>query len=1011
MRNPIVPFLGFVAFLSHLATLTHSQQFQESVLPILQSRCVSCHNADDLKGGFSLTEKHAALASGMLEPGDPESSQLLDSVKPAGNDPPRMPKSGPPLTQQEIATLTQWIQSGAQWPDNLTITPPAITDLNWWSFQPLVKPQLPKLDNNGNFGAPVRSIHPIDQFLEANRRELELTSSPEAPAKILLRRLFLDLTGLPPTKEELAEFERTYQPGSHQSEEVYAQWVDRLLASPHYGERWGQHWLDVVRYADTAGYDKDKLRPNAWPYRDYVIRSFNMDKPFSRFLHEQIAGDALFPGEPDGILGLGFLAAGPWDWIGHAEVPETKIDGKIARHTDRDEMVSATINTFCSVTIQCCQCHNHKFDPFTQTHYYNLQSVFAAVDKADRVYDDDPEIARQRTELKLALESNKQRIQDLDRTIQQRGGEPLVQLNQRIADLSPRAALASKPPEFGYHSAIAAKADEMKWIELELPKSIDIKQIVLRPCHDEYANIGAGFGFPARYRILVASDSSDAASRDDSASGSWQLIYQSGKDQELNPGLAPRSFECNKTGVRRVRIVADELTPRSGDFIFALAEVEIVTPTDENIASQCTVNALDSIEAPERWGKANLIDGKYAQAKEELAATQLLDARRERETLLRTLVTPEEAAQRAEAQQQLAKIPAQLAALPAGRLVHAAATDFPVVGTFRPTMGKPREIRRLHRGNIQQPRELSTPGTIPLFPDDSGQFDLTADHTEADRRAALARWLTRRDHPLVWRSIVNRIWQYHFGRGIVDSPNDFGRMGAAPSHPELLDYLACEFRDNGESFKWLHKLIVTSRAYRQSSQHDSHNAAIDSDNRYLWRMNRRRLSAEEIRDLQLWISGRLDKKMGGPGYYLFELERPEHSPHYEYHKFDPANPATHRRSIYRFVVRSQPDPYMTTLDCADSAQSTPQRNETLTALQALTMLNSKFSLTMAEHFAQRIESLSKEPSVQVAEAFELTTGRTPSPEELGMLETYRREHGLVNMCRVLFNLSELVYVD
>ncbi len=196
--------------------------------------------------------------------------------------------------------------------------------------------------------APIRSNHPIDQFLEAKRRELGLTSSPEAPAKVLLRRLFLDLTGLPPTKEELAEFERTYQPGSHQSEEVYAQWVDRLLASPHYGERWGQHWLDVVRYADTAGYDKDKLRPNAWPYRDYVIRSFNMDKPYSRFLQEQIAGDALFPGEPDGILGLGFLAAGPWDWIGHAEVPETKIDGKIARHTDRDEMVSATINTFCS---------------------------------------------------------------------------------------------------------------------------------------------------------------------------------------------------------------------------------------------------------------------------------------------------------------------------------------------------------------------------------------------------------------------------------------------------------------------------------------------------------------------------------------------------------------------------------------------------------------------------------------------------------------------------------------
>ncbi len=208
----------------------------------------------------------------------------------------------------------------------------------------------------------------------------------------------------------------------------------------------------------------------------------------------------------------------------------------------------------------------------------------------------------------------------------------------------------------------------------------------LASCHDEYANIGAGFGFPVRFRILVASDSSEAASRDDSADSSWQVIYQSGKEQELKPGLAPRSFDCNNTGVRRIRIVADELTLRSGDFIFALAEVEIVTTSGENIASQCTVNALDSIEAPERWGKANLIDGKYAQAKEELAATQLLDARRERETLLRTLVTPEEVAQRAEAQEQLAKIPAQLAALPAGRLVHAAATDFPVVGTFRPTM-------------------------------------------------------------------------------------------------------------------------------------------------------------------------------------------------------------------------------------------------------------------------------------------------------------------------------------
>ena len=1010
MRTPIPPLLGFVAFLSCLATTSPAQQFQETVLPILRSRCISCHNSDDLQGGFSLADRESAMASGMIEPGEPGLSQLLDSVTSEANSLPSMPKSGEPLTKEEIASLTSWIEAGAQWPDHLKITAPEVTDFNWWSLQPLKKPQQPKLPYSAN-GASAGLSHPIDQFLEAKRRELSLKASPEAPAKVLLRRLFLDLTGLPPTLEELAEFEAEYQPGSESREGVYSQWVDRLLASPRYGERWAQHWLDVVRYADTAGYDKDKLRPNAWPYRDYVIRSFNTDKPYSRFIQEQVAGDQLFPGNPDGILGLGFLAAGPWDWIGHAEVSESKIDGKIARHTDRDEVVSATFNTFCSVTIQCCQCHNHKFDPFTQTHYYNLQSVFAAIDKADRVYDDNPEINRQRSELNSALEAYRRELDDFDRLVKERGGTPLVELEKRLAHHMPLAELESKPPEFGYHSAIASTAKDTKWVELAFSDACDIVSIELRPCHDDYGNIGAGFGFPVRYRILITSQETDGVPPDPDGNDTWNVVYQTGPKPEPNPGLAPRVFPCNKPGIRRVRILADELASRSNDFIFALAEVKIINSDGENIASRAVVNALDSIESPARWSKSNLVDGKYARPRDEAAATEIVELRQQRDQLRNSLVTADESKRRDHVIEQLSAIPGKLAELPKGLLVHAAATEFPTIGTFRPTMGKPREVRRLHRGNVQQPRELSRPGTIPLVPGETGVFDLGEDHSEADRRAALARWLTQRDHPLVWRSIVNRVWQHHFGRGIVESPNDFGRMGAAPSHPELLDYLACEFRDNGESFKWLHKLIVTSRAYRQSSQHSDDDAVIDSDNRYYWRMNRRRLSAEEIRDLQLWISGRLDTKMGGPGYYLFELERPEHSPHYEYHKFDPSRPETHRRSIYRFVVRSQPDPYMTTLDCADSAQSTPQRNETLTSLQALTMLNSKFSLTMSEYFAARIESLTSDPHDQVSTAFELVTSRTPHREEFDMLMAYRIEHGLVNLCRVLFNLSELVYVD
>jgi hypothetical protein len=267
------------------------------------------------------------------------------------------------------------------------------------------------------------------------------------------------------------------------------------------------------------------------------------------------------------------------------------------------------------------------------------------------------------------------------------------------------------------------------------------------------------------------------------------------------------------------------------------------------------------------------------------------------------------------------------------------------------------------------------------------------------------------DHPLTWRSIVNRVWQYHFGRGLVDSPNDFGRMGKEPTHPELLDWLAAGFRDHGGSFKRLHRLLVTSSVYRQSSRHDDANVAIDGDNRFLWRMNRRRLEAEEVRDAMLAASGRLNLEMGGPGYYLFVLERPEHSPHYEYEKFNADDPATHRRSIYRFIVRSQPDPYMTTLDCADSSQSTPQRNETLTALQALSLLNNNFSLAMSRHFAEAIESQPGTRPEQIAWAFRSALGRPPTDAERDELVAFARENGLPNLCRVLFNLSEFVFVD
>ena len=488
--------LACVAFAIALhGNLSSAQEtyFEKHVAPVFQRRCLSCHSTSDKKGRLSLQSAAAALKGGesgeVILSGDPESSLLLEYIS---GDEPEMPKDGEPLSKQEVAAIRTWIQQGAEWPKDLVLTMPAVTDLNWWSLRPLERPPLPKLVDDDKR----RVQSPIDYFILAKLREKKLRASPPANRRALIRRVYFDLIGLPPTPNDVDAFINDPDPLA------YEKLVDRLLASPRYGERWARHWLDVVKYADTCGYDKDKLRPNAWPYRDYVVRSFNQDKLYSRFVHEQIAGDALFPDSPDGILGLGFIAAGPWDFIGHVEVPESKIDGKVARNLDRDEMVTNTLNTFCSTTVQCARCHNHKFDPITQEHYYSLQSIFAAVDRAERPYDLDPTIEQQRRELDRQLQSLVAEQKKLEDQIRRDGGPELAQLEKQIAELKPKAIPKNKRPEYGYHSAIVKTSDTKKWVEIDLGREVEVAKIVMRPCHDEYAGIGAGFGFPIRFRNL-----------------------------------------------------------------------------------------------------------------------------------------------------------------------------------------------------------------------------------------------------------------------------------------------------------------------------------------------------------------------------------------------------------------------------------------------------------------------------------------------------------------------------
>jgi hypothetical protein len=380
---------------------------------------------------------------------------------------------------------------------------------------------------------------------------------------------------------------------------------------------------------------------------------------------------------------------------------------------------------------------------------------------------------------------------------------------------------------------------------------------------------------------------------------------------------------------------------------------------------------------------------------------------------------------------------AELAKLPPVQRAYVAAVHTGS-GTFAGTGangGRPRPIHLLKRGSVQSPVEEIGPGTLGVFPDLPSRFELPPEHAEGERRAALAKWLSDSRNPLTWRSIVNRVWQQHFGRGLTETPNDFGHMGAKPGHPELLDWLACEFRDGGQSLKQVHRLIVTSATYKQVSssgiqvsssetsstrspkletrkpEPGTRNQEVDADNRLLWRMNRRKLEAEAVRDAMLFVSGRLDPMMGGPSFQDFVIDKPEHSPHYEYPLHDPEDPKAQRRTIYRFLVRSQPQPFMAALDCAEPSIQVATRNESVTALQSLALLNNALVISLAKHFAVRLESEAGSINEKTTRAFYSAIGRPPSDEEAKQLTRFAEEYGLENLCRALFNLNEFAFVD
>ncbi len=992
-------------------------EFVRDIEPLLARSCYGCHGAEKQENGLRWDVKSGALRGGTsgpaIVPGKSAESRMIHLV--AGLEKGLiMPQKGERLTPAEIGLLRAWIDQGANWPDGLNPIAKADDKAKHWAFQPATRAPVPVVKHE----QWVRNS--IDRFILARLEQEKLSPSPEAERGTLIRRVTYDLIGLPPTPEEVQAFL------ADRSSAAYDKLVDRLLASPRYGERWARYWLDIVHFGETHGYDKDKVRPNAWPYRDYVIRAFNEDKGYGRFVQEQLAGDVLFPEEPEGIVAMGFIAAGPWDYVGHVELPITKTDGLIARYNDRDDMVMTAMSTFQSLTVHCARCHNHKFDPITQKDYYNLQAVFAGVDRANRPYDEDKATLQQRRSLTAEKQKLEARQKELNDAVAQLVSPELKRIDARRVELSQQLAGApviqgKRGKTLGYHSLIVASPDMAKWVQVDLGQSWPLDAIVLVPAFEIYGtHPGPGFGFPARFRVDVSEDAKFEK---------FQTVAdQTGADYP-HPGNTPYLVKASGKSARYIRVTATRLWKRTEDWIFALGEM-LAFSGSKNVAAGATVAALDSIEAAPSWGKKNLVDGESVLAfaandknSTNRSAVELLQAlsqteqwqgelrqlSAERTQVIESLLDAGTKAELKTVATRLADVNKSLAALPARKMVYAAANDFSAEGSFTPANGV-RPVHLLLRGDVKRPAELASPAPPSAVPGPVAKFELADASDEGARRAALAKWITDPKNMLTRRSIVNRIWQYHFGKGIVDSPNDFGHMGATPSHPELLDWLAYQFLDDGESIKHLHKLIVTSATYRQSSANRAASARLDGDNRFLWRMNRTRIDAECIHDALLCVSGKMDFQMGGPSVRQFFF-KDDHSPVYDYTRFNVDSPEAHRRSIYRLIVRSVTDPFMDCLDCADPSLLVPKRNTTLTALQALATLNNPFVLRQCEHFAERLRRLSPDATAQIEAAYQLALCRKPTIEESQALAAYAQKHGLANACRVIFNSTEFMFVD
>jgi hypothetical protein len=680
-----------------------------------------------------------------------------------------------------------------------------------WAWQPVKRPDPPAVKN----GAWVKNT--IDAFVLARLEAEGLTPAAPAGREQLIRRVTFDLIGLPPTPEEIDAFVNDKSP------DAWEKLVDRLLASPHYGERWGRHWLDVARFAESNGYEYDEVRPDAWRYRDYVIESFNKDKPFDRFIKEQLAGDELYPDDAAARVATAFNLLGP-DMTDSADQAQR-------RQNTLDDMTDTSALAFLGLTLTCCRCHDHKFEPLPQSDYYRFQAFFApAVFKKDL---------------------------------------PIATKEQRA----------------------------------EYDKALSEFDASIRPAREALAKLEE----PHRKKLY---------------------------DEKFDK-------------------LSDE------------AKAAHQTPADQRTAAQ-----KELVEKTSR----------------QLAITP--DA-------IAKLLSADEKAKQQELQKELKKLEAKKPSLPVTMGVQ---DDSKPVKTFV-----------LTQGELKHPAEEVRPGFPLVLTPEFKEIDakITAPQGSTGRRTALANWVASKDNPLTARVLVNRLWQHHFGRGIVATPNDVGLRGARPSHPELLDWLASEFIAQGWSVKKMHRLMLTSATYQQATKATPAAKEKDADNLLLSHMNRLRVEGEVVRDSLLAVSGRLNPKMGGPGVFP-----PVPSDAAVKGWTVSPDPKDHvRRSVYIFARRNLRFPFLEPFDPPDSNLSCAKRERSTTAPQALALLNAPDVQAAAKALAERVQKEATTEEERVVRAYRLTLGRAPSSKEMELSRRFLKESSLAELCRALINVNEFVYLD